>query len=217
MGCDIHIVAERKNPTTGLYEPWGTFTERHGSFVQDGPKEFMNEIYEGRNYTLFGVLAGVRGGDDHMIAPPRGLPTDMSPEVAKYHEDVDHTPSYLTLRELLEFDWTTPIRMAGAIAWPHYLRFKCYAEDQPQSWCGWTSARTISEEEADAMRERMTPEERIATIRNNDDHGLYVGAEWDVPLFVRCKEFLSTTIPRLLAFGKGYDPSDVRIVFHFDN
>ena len=51
MGCDIHIVAERKNPATGLYEPWGTFTELYGSFVQDGPKEFLNEIYEGRNYT----------------------------------------------------------------------------------------------------------------------------------------------------------------------
>lgn len=173
MGCDIHIVAERKNPTTGLYEPWGTFTDRYGSFVQEGPKGRPNEIYVGRNHTLFGVLAGVRGGDDHMIAPPRGLPTDMSPEVAKYHEDVEHTPSYLTLRELLEFDWTTLIG--------------------------------------------TTPEERVYAKRNNYDPGLYVGADWDVPLFVRCMEFLSTTIPRLLAFGKGYDPSDVRIVFHFDN
>lgn len=63
--------------------------------------------YHGRNYVLFGALAGVRV-DDNQIWEERGFPDDASDHVREDYEgwDVDaHTPSWQTLDELLSVDW----------------------------------------------------------------------------------------------------------------
>lgn len=60
MGCDIHMYVEyRPNKTWGS-DSWQSFNDR------------MNP---GRDYHLFGLLAGVRGGT--AIIEPRGLPSDL--------------------------------------------------------------------------------------------------------------------------------------------
>jgi hypothetical protein len=63
-------------------------------------------VYQGRNYELFGVLAGVRDNSMNPIDEPRGIPDDISNETRKEYElwgrDA-HTPTYFTLNELLDF------------------------------------------------------------------------------------------------------------------
>lgn len=64
-------------------------------------------IAEERRYRLFAVLAGVRDCYGEGIVPialPRGLPADTSlnPGV---HDLGDHSMSWLTLSELLSYDW----------------------------------------------------------------------------------------------------------------
>jgi hypothetical protein len=61
MGCDIHCYLEY---TTDRKYGWVTFGGR---------------INPGRNYTLFGRLAGVRTGEDPVF-PVRGLPFDIASE-----------------------------------------------------------------------------------------------------------------------------------------
>lgn len=58
MGCDIHCYVEYKRKDS---THWNSFGER---------------INPGRNYTLFGLLAGVRGDDSPLYAV-RGIPSDM--------------------------------------------------------------------------------------------------------------------------------------------
>lgn len=58
MGCDIHCYIEHRKKD---YDRWSLFGGR---------------INPGRNYGLFGLLAGVRGGN--AIIPVRGRPSDMS-------------------------------------------------------------------------------------------------------------------------------------------
>jgi len=69
-----------------------------------GQKEIRDEWYEGRNYNLFAVLAGVRGYGPPLIEP-RGLPDDVSLETLddyNYWQGDAHTPHWYSLRELLK-------------------------------------------------------------------------------------------------------------------
>lgn len=69
--------------------------------------DYNTRFYNGRNYYLFGVLAGVRG-DDNIISEARGVPDDASyaykHEVERWDGD-GHSHSYYTLDELLAVDW----------------------------------------------------------------------------------------------------------------
>lgn len=92
MGCDIHLVCERK-------------TEHGWAAVEFPPfAEGADRLFLWRDYDLFSKLAGVRPRHDD--APPRvrprGLPDDMSPEVAAIWDewkDDGHTCSWLTAAE----------------------------------------------------------------------------------------------------------------------
>lgn len=88
MGCDIHMVLERKvnDKWLGLHDfPYGS----GGWKARD------------RNYQRFNAIAGVRG-DGPML--PRGLPSDIS-DLGKFIVDDygsdGHSHTYLSLREAL--------------------------------------------------------------------------------------------------------------------
>lgn len=128
MGCDIHLYAEvRENDK---WKKLGPLFADHWSAVPwtwawpedaDGKRHstrgkrarltcrVTDEPYRDRNYTLFGILAGVRW-DDCLdgFGRPRGLPKDVSPQVKRLARQWDgdgHSHSYLTLTELLAYDW----------------------------------------------------------------------------------------------------------------
>lgn len=71
--------------------------------------------YHNRNYELFGILAGVRRPDMPMIAPPRGAPADISFAVLSANS-WDHTPSWVTVREVLEYDWDRSAEHSGILS-----------------------------------------------------------------------------------------------------
>jgi hypothetical protein len=95
MGCDIHSFAERKNQE-------GTYSEIKGI-----------KPFDWRCYGTFAFLAGVRNYSDITpISEPRGIPDDISETVKsdfiKWDCDV-HTPSWLSVKELEEFDYDSEI------------------------------------------------------------------------------------------------------------
>lgn len=71
MGCDIHIVVERKRKAGG---PWV------GMYSSDAcyPIIRSNMIAAQRDYAFFGALAAVRGEPVEGTMYPRNLPEDMS-------------------------------------------------------------------------------------------------------------------------------------------
>lgn len=77
-----------------------------GEWVSVGPPSFEyhgNEVtaFEFRNYSMFGLLAGVRRVDAGQISEPRGLPEDASEATASLVDDNDlHSQSWLMLDEL---------------------------------------------------------------------------------------------------------------------
>lgn len=94
MGCDIHTFCERKTDTK---------------------YEYVSEIipFDWRQYGMYAFLAGVRNYSAvPTIAEPRGLPLDISCNVAdmyKLHRSDSHTPSWLSITELLEWDYDAEV------------------------------------------------------------------------------------------------------------
>lgn len=88
MGCDIHTFVEVK---------------RDGQWQLVSPQP---RVFDCRNYGLFGWLANVRNYSAvPPLSAPRGLPVDVSAHVREESElDDGHTRSWLSAKELLDFD-----------------------------------------------------------------------------------------------------------------
>lgn len=107
MGCDVHIRLEKLNKE-GNWESIDYYKIRED--WKDSAKYcptfpfFPVDIYDGRDYELFGVLAGVRSTFPEAIVMPRGIPDSANKfikEEYEAHKDYGiHTPSWLTLGEM---------------------------------------------------------------------------------------------------------------------
>lgn len=135
MGCDIHIVAETKS--------------------NNGWRLAYTKIPDDRNYWTFGILANVRNGSGFAgvdmgdpltpISEPRGLPDDMSTETksAVEHDEIwlgDHSFSWLTLRELLDYPYDGLMVERGMVDKKTAAAFRATGKP-PEEWCGDTTAK----------------------------------------------------------------------------
>ena len=106
MGCDIHLGIEYK---TDLNSSW------HSG---------ASDLDVGRNYELFGYLAGVRESSIESLSDPRGWPKD--PPYGIDYDKLDwvgeHTPSWLLARELNKL----PLRFRKM---PWYKCVKAFADE----------------------------------------------------------------------------------------
>lgn len=86
MGVDIMYKVEVQNKegkwhAVEIENPYITYKDEDG-------KEFhpFVSLYDGRDYELFGILAGVRDDTYNQIDDTRGLPKDVSPETKAKHD-----------------------------------------------------------------------------------------------------------------------------------
>lgn len=133
MGTDMNIYAEQY-----INERWQFIGEMredisYGSDLAHQKTYHPKDLYDTRNYGLFAILADVRNDEGYeCIAPRRGIPHDLSPEIKSYFEtfqstessttwlpqdekqraawiaydqDMELRPGWLTLEELVNFDW----------------------------------------------------------------------------------------------------------------
>lgn len=130
MGCDIHFFVERKsqqlrrqesiNKLIGIDEQLNTEWESADKWIPNKYYDGVDEtnkfeinrserFYSGRNYALFGILAGVRWQPDcGEISKPKGFPNDASDDVISAYKSWGrdaHSASYFTLKELQDVDW----------------------------------------------------------------------------------------------------------------
>ena len=85
MGTDIFMYSEyRQHGRWALCEPLEP-NPWHEDVPED-PEFKPKEVYDERNYSLFAILADIRNPSHgwtgyRFIAKPRGLPSDISPEL----------------------------------------------------------------------------------------------------------------------------------------
>jgi hypothetical protein len=112
MGCDIHCFAEKYR-----WGKWVKIGEVFDNPFHDPtfPRSSWNsrktaQPYSERNYYMFSILANVRNDWGIIpIAMPKGFPVDVSSDVWNYSNDKygrdGHSHSWLTVDELLAYDW----------------------------------------------------------------------------------------------------------------
>jgi hypothetical protein len=211
MGCDIHPHVERR-------------VNGHWERIPDAPTSISNRNYDvfailANVRNGYGFAGHPTGGGLPVIAEPRGLPADIAQPLvaglpyqghwaAKYpegdsmeraREDYgDHSQSWLTLAELLAFDWSQDARKYGVVTkaqyedWDHVTR--------PESYCGWISGRDIAVgyyDQPDTLRDAT-----------------HVCIEWTEKCADLAHAFFDEVIPWLIEQG---EPDDVRLVFGFDS
>lgn len=230
MGCDIHFYVERRDG-----DKWITCDEWVPSEWDQSSLEVRKSFYKDRCYDLFGILADVRNGSGFAgaktgegfvpISAPRGLPNDLSPELQREaDEGMDHTPSWLTLRELLDYDWTRTTTKRGLISacglheWERWDRKRGYG---PSSYCDAIYGQNVEIISEDGMRARIGEVKASLSEGADIDEALskampnvYCDVSWKTPYYRAARGFWSETMPRLLQLGK---PEDVRCVFWFDS
>jgi hypothetical protein len=203
MGTDIHIMFEI------FYDgKWHSLNERHGSIIMAS-----EDIFDGcRNYNAFAILADVRNGTGfagcktsdgfNVISEPKGFPDDMSEEVAKWAEGADHTPSWLTLKELLEFDWNQVVNIYGLTRFETYKRWD--KKDYPDDMCGGVGGTDVVELEMEEADKLIIPPTKRTYVKIN------------FPLSYKeaAGSYYTNLIPIMQQLGK---PEEVRIVFYFDS
>jgi hypothetical protein len=77
MGCDIHLFTEIKKSINSQDKWVNADNWRYNPYYQEGNDEGermlnIDSLYSGRNYELFGILAGVRDHNNDSIDDPRG-------------------------------------------------------------------------------------------------------------------------------------------------
>ena len=93
MGCDIHSYLEKYTSVNGenkwVNVDYWQINPHHGIEGYGNENEYEHlSFYIGRNYDLFGILAGVRSSEDP-IEEPRGLPEDVSDVTKREYEKWD--------------------------------------------------------------------------------------------------------------------------------
>ena len=241
MGCDIHFYVETRDAETGN---WNLVDElvREGEGEGDDiyvSTDYHKSFYKGRSYNLFSILADVRNGRGFAgvktgegfqpISTPRGVPDDASDGykqlVASYGAD-GHSHSYHTIRQLLDYDWTQVTGLQGWVTfleWESWSRWARAQGNGPDSYCGGVGGPNVQHIEPDAMdalvaQYRAIPDKVLREDFATQHSSTYALATWTVPYYRAAENFLSSTMPRLLALaGSTSRMDDVRCVFFFDN
>lgn len=205
MGCDIHFHVEHRNK----YGEWTEVYKPEHRKIGDNFEYTENYYgYSDRHYDLFGILAGVRVYGCEPIVEPRGIPVDVSRGVKADFEDWGsdaHTPSWLTLREVLDFDWSKNFDGDERL-----VPLKVYEEwdkkGYPPMSCGGASNSTVftpkGYEEHKKSGEPFPPNSYVVMT-----FGLTYG---DV-----AENFLARPVERCRELDP--NPENVRFVFWFDN
>lgn len=220
MGCDIHIYVEKKE--NGRWVSADTW-KKDSDFNYVHP-----QVYEGRCYDLFAILADVRNGRGfagvktgegfNPISEPKGLPEDVSPEVLSASDGygIDgHSHSHHTLRELLDYDWTQKTSKQGYVSLEEYKKLKRITDAgftaYPESWCGGISGAGVH------LYDTKRADELIAQNELPKEGSHHVAYQWGVTYaYAAGPNWWNETMVKLLAMAKG-DYDSVRIVFWFDN
>lgn len=197
--------------------------EKYGDDPRVCWEYYLDRALGSRNYNFFAILADVRNGRGfagvstgdgfNPIDSPRGLPGDISIEV-KRHSDRDgvdgHSHSYITLKELLEYDWEQTTTHHGLVDEREYKEMLSTNSNGPSYW----SMAMYGDDSDHISNDQMVD---LINGKFEREHGKnYVTEyEWDETYREAVDaDYLEELCTELSQYG---EPEDVRIVFWFDN
>ena len=217
MGTDIHLTVEVHRDGIWHHVP--------GDYPDDRCYDAFAILADVRNGSGF---AGVKTGEGFIpISAPRGLPSDIT-EAARECLSDEHTPSWLSLRDLLDYDWTQTTKKQGwanATTWAKWIGWSRNHGEGPESYSGDVIGPSITHIEPEEMellaksRHRLH-DDAIKTWDERNAH-TYALATWETPYYRASRWLWAELVPILLKMANdlgGVEAADrVRIVFDFDS
>jgi hypothetical protein len=189
-----------------------------------------------RDYDLFAILANVRNGLGTAgcetgtgflpISDNRGLPEDTSDEAGKLGNwNESHSHTWVSLKELLEFDWTRTTVHYGGLSAREFLEWDTVkgrqsAPEVVHYFFPWhTTIKFIPESE---MRHYV---QNIAGKHGSDkgiavadlDPTLYTSVSWSETYAKAASQLWERILPIMLNLGRDYGAENVRLVMSFDS
>ena len=190
-----------------------------------GPKVAQGWVYDGRNYNLFAILADVRNGRGfggvktgegfNPISLPKGLPDVLSDELRDLlHEDsYYHSMSYLTLKELIDYDWEQGTVQYGVVSEHTYREMKEQGKKSPDTWSGGVGGGMVVQLSTNEMDDLIA-----GKLERDPDKNYYTRVSWkDTYAEAVGDFFMDVSLQRLKDLSETMDGEDVRIVFGFDS
>lgn len=240
MGTDIHFYVERREGSRWVScDTWEPYEYLDEGEVPYNSVPYGKHLYSVRNYDLFAILADVRNGRGFAgvktgegfvpISPPRGLPDDLSPELAaEAARRMEHTPSWLLVSEIMAFDWTQTTTKTGLVSVDEFCRWRAWGRSKgegPQSYSGGIFGASVTIIDADEMELKVSELHKSLRESGKSNADIwksisarlphhYCQVSWGTPYYRAASHFLAECLPRLWRFGK---PEDVRCVFWFDS
>lgn len=213
MGCDIHIYLEKKENDRWVaikgenpyYKDW-----------KDEPEFSLDWFYNGRDYSLFALLADVR--NDYNVEPlsePKGVPEDVSDEIRKEYEFWEgdgHSHSWYTFDELVNFDYVNKkVHHEAYVSEAVYKQFK--ETGDPYPCCKGVGGGNV---------EKVLNCEMDRIIKNKysweKDREFYTAIRWETSYADTMEYFLNRVKDYIKKENVQNDElKNYRLVFWFDN
>lgn len=137
MGTDIWMYLEVKQD--GIWKDESLYKYFSWS---SGSELDLESVIKYRSYELFGMLAGVRRDDIDRIDDPRGLPDDLSETIRKESSDYNHSESWVTLKEVMDYSKKHEAVIRSGMISPESAKELDENGTHPTSWCKGTSDST---------------------------------------------------------------------------
>jgi len=218
VGTDIHgVIATREfDPRYVRATRWTKITDLKLVTMLD------------RDYDSFAILANVRNDDDfNPISEPRGLPEWLEmDETEEYIKDTDiwlgeHSFSFITLGELLDFDWLQEVTKRGVVPLAEYRRWSKdrtirmeydFPSVAPREYSGDVSGPTV-------VIHEDSPDLDIENLLGDVSQHHYVRCSWVEEYYRTTPLIWNTLIPQMLAQCKKDNTIYTRtyFVFGFDS
>lgn len=211
MGVDIDMFAERRRSAQGWEraepmvpnpfredEVWMKVVRRNPGWEERYPALVREPIYNSRNRHLYHALVlGVSAGRQPLVepvAPPRGIPDDVTTESRAWNHPDAYCRSWLLVREIEEYDWDQEVIETTS---------RCMAVEPWGEPRGWRTVGVLPEGEG------WEPVGELMTAKSGAIIQAFARPSGTTYREV-CKHFLEVSLPRLQSYG----PSDeVRLVF----
>jgi hypothetical protein len=179
------------------------------------PGKRRDTWYSDRNYVVFAILGNVRNGHGFAgvythdpipyISSDRGIPDDATTQ-ALAELSGDHSATWCTLAEIMDYPWRAPMHRGGVVTLEEYQRCRI-AGERPSSWSAGITGHgivTVSPRDADAI---------LAGDLRAIAEKVHVQYEWDDTLGDTTRYFLDRM--KMLAMEVG--EHDCRLIMDFDS
>jgi len=235
MGCDIHPAIEYRTNTPEGVSAWIAVTVPNPYFgkYEDEP-ETRSALDIDRDYDLFAILGNVRNGrgfagcdmGDGFIpmSDGRGVPEDISDEARSALSD-EHSATWVTLSEILAYDWTRTTKSRGWINGEEFASWQG-RKAEPRNYCGGISGTGIdhvSQVEMqrnfdEAVKDKRGLEYREAVeVFNTRYARTYSHVEWETGYPKAATQLWTRILPTMLKLGTLHGHDNVRLVMDFDS